>query len=106
MGSVSLDRVLSCPTLPSLPGVAIKMLELVRQPGCTADKIAQVIQNDPALAAKVLKTVNSSYYGLPKACPNITRAVALLGMNTVKSLTLGLSLVDVAKGDVQQFDLA
>lgn len=106
MGSVSLDRVLSCPTLPSLPGVAIKMLELVRQPDCTADKIAQVIQNDPALASKVLKTVNSSYYGLPKPCPNITRAVALLGMNTVKSLTLGLSLVDVAKGDVQQFDLA
>lgn len=105
MESVSLDRVLACPNLPSLPEVAIKMLELVRQPDCTADKIAQVIQNDPALASKVLKTVNSSYYGLPKPCPNITRAVALLGLNTVKSLTLGLSLVDVCKGPAQKLDL-
>lgn len=105
MTAKMLERVLSCPTLPSLPGVAISMLELLRQPTCTADKVAELIQNDPALASKVLKTVNSSYYGLSKPCPTISRAVSFLGMNTVKSLTLGLSLVDVGKGTDSGFDL-
>ncbi|MBX3375400.1 MAG: HDOD domain-containing protein [Phycisphaeraceae bacterium] len=105
MTSKMLDRVLNCPTLPSLPGVAVAMLELLRQPSCTADKVANLIQNDPALASKVLKTVNSSYYGLSKPCPTISRAVSFLGMNTVKSLTLGLSLVDVGRSVDSGFDL-
>src|SRR5262245_21199013 len=105
MDSKALDRVLSCPSLPSLPGIAIKLLELMRQRTCSVDKIAQVIQNDPALTSKVLRTVNSSYYGLSKPCPNITRAVTFLGINTVKSLTLGLSLIDLGRSAGQGFDL-
>ena len=62
-------------------------------------------QNDPALAAKVLRTVNSSYYGLSKPCPTISRAVSFLGLNTVKSLTLGLSLVDIGQSVEAGFDL-
>ncbi len=106
MDPKALDKVLNCPSLPSLPGVAISMLELMRQPSCTADKVADLIQNDPALASKVLRTVNSSYYGLSKPCPTISRAVSFLGMNTVKSLTLGLSLVDVGRSTDAGFDLA
>ena len=81
------------------------MLEMMRQPGSSAERIAHVIQNDPALASKVLRTVNSSYYGLSKPCPNITRAVALLGINTVKSITLGLSLVEMGRSAGEGLEL-
>lgn len=98
MGSVPIDRVLSCPSLPSLPGVALKVLELTRDPDVRLDALARAIENDPALASRVLRTVNSSYYALSKPCPTIGRALGFLGLNTVKSLVLGFSLVDSARG--------
>ncbi|MCA9283609.1 MAG: HDOD domain-containing protein, partial [Phycisphaerales bacterium] len=95
MNNAALDRVLKCPTLPSLPGVAMEVLELTRDKNVPLRRIAEVVQNDQALAVKILKTVNSSYYGLRKPCPTISRAMAYLGIETVKSLVLGFSLIDV-----------
>lgn len=97
MAPPTLDRVLNCPTLPTLPAVALKVLELTRDPRISIVRIAQTVQNDPALAGKVLKTVNSSYYALSKPCPNIGRAMSLLGLNTVKSIVLSFSLVDTTR---------
>lgn len=90
----SLDRVLSCPTLPTLPAVAVRVLELTRDPNVTVAKLAQLVQADPSLSAKVLRTVNSSLFGLPAPCSKIDRALGLLGLNTIKSLVLGFTLVE------------
>src|SRR5262245_29063791 len=108
MAPRALENVLACPNLPTLPGVAMRVLELTRDPGTSINKIAQVVQNDPALTAKVLKTVNSSYYGLAQPCPSIARAMGILGLNTVKAIVLGFSLVDTTKraGPDDRFDLA
>lgn len=92
-----LDEVLSCPTLPTLPSVAAEIIELTSDRDVPMKRIAQCVQRDQALAGKVLKTVNSSYYGLLTPCCSIERAMAFLGMNTVKSLVLGFSLVDVTR---------
>jgi diguanylate cyclase (GGDEF)-like protein len=103
-----MDRVLAYPSLPSLPGVAVRVLELTRNPKVSMQEIAQTVSMDPALATKVLKTVNSSYYGLPQPCPSIPRAMSMLGMNTVKSIVLGFSLVEMTKsvaGAGEAFDL-
>jgi len=91
------DKVLSCPTLPTLPGVAVRVLDLTSKPGISLSTIAQTVQNDPALAAKVLRTVNSSYYALSTPCPTISRAMTFLGINAVKAIVLGFSLADVTK---------
>lgn len=91
------EEVLSCPTLPSLPVVAMQVLELTSDPDVPLKKIAECVQRDQALAGKVLKTVNSSFYGLSTPCGSIDRAMAFLGLNTVKSLVLGFSLVDVTR---------
>lgn len=96
-GTAVLERVLACPSLPSLPGVAIKVLELTRDPQVSISKIAELVQNDPAMASKVLKTINSSFYGLTQPCPSILRAMSLLGLNTVKAIVLSFSLVDSSK---------
>ena len=101
-----LDDVVSCPSLPSLPVVAAEVIELTGDPNVSMKKIAQCVQKDQALAGKVLKTVNSSFYGLATPCGSIERAMAFLGMNTVKSLVLGFSLVDMTRvGAEGGFDL-
>lgn len=90
----SIQDVVSCPQLPSLPAIASQVLELTSSPDVPIRDIAEVVQNDQALAAKILKTVNSSFYGLTTPCPTIKRAMSYLGLNTVKSLVLGFSFVD------------
>lgn len=90
----TLEEILSCPTLPSLPAVAVRVIELTRDENVSLDELALTIQNDQGLAAKVLRTVNSSYYGLREKCSTIRKALVLLGLNAVKSLALGFSLVE------------
>ncbi len=105
--SAVLDKIISCPSLPSLPAVAIEVLELTRDPNVSIKEIAKVVENDQAIAAKVLRTINSSYYGLASPCPTIQRAMGYLGLNTVRSLVLGFSLVDSFKNTNSEgaFDL-
>ena len=93
----TLDQVLTCGSLPSLPTVAAEILELTSDPDVHLKKIAESVSRDQALAGKVLKTVNSSFYGLSKPCGSIERAMGYLGLNTVKSLVLGFSLVDITR---------
>ena len=93
----SIEHVLSCKNLPTLPTVAVEVLELTRNPNIPMDRISKAVQNDAALTAKVLRTVNSSYYGLSKKCSTLGRALGYLGLNTVKSVVLGFCLVDSTK---------
>jgi diguanylate cyclase (GGDEF)-like protein len=67
--------------------------------------LAETIQNDQALTAKVLKTVNSSLFGLRQKCSNINQAIIMLGMSAVKTLALGFSLVSAIKDSAEGFDL-
>lgn len=105
MSKYSLDNVMMCPNLPSLPAVAVRLLELTSDPDVAMSDIAKLVQQDQALAAKVLKTVNSSFYGLSSPCSSIDRAMGYLGLNTVKSLVLGFSLVETTKSVESDFDL-
>lgn len=93
MDSELLQDILNCPTLPSLPAVAVRVLELTGNPDVRMGELSDTIQADQALAAKILRTVNSSFYGLRKRCTSIDKALVLLGLGPVKSLVLGFSLV-------------
>lgn len=93
MSSSLLEQILQCPSLPSLPAVALKVLEQTNDPNITFKEMAKTIQNDQGLSAKVLKTVNSSFYGLRQRCTTIEKAISMLGMAPVKSIVLGFSLV-------------
>ncbi|UCD74237.1 MAG: GGDEF domain-containing protein [Phycisphaerales bacterium] len=94
---IGMEDVVACPALPSLPAIAVQVLDLTADPTVRLEEIARVVGNDQALVGKILRTVNSSYYSLSKPCPSISRAMAYLGLNTVKALTLGFSLVDVTR---------
>jgi len=88
-----LDRVLQSPRLPSLPTIALEVIELVQQQDVNIKQIANTIQHDPALSSKILKTVNSSFYAQAHSISTVSHALVVLGLNAVKTLALGFSLV-------------
>jgi putative nucleotidyltransferase with HDIG domain len=57
-----------------------------------------VISNDPALCSRILKVVNSSFYGLPGQIGSINRAIVLLGLNAVKNIAISASLAKLFRG--------
>lgn len=78
--------------IATLPAVALKILRLADDPDSTIDDLNQVIKCDPALCTRILKVVNSSFYGLPRQIGSIDRAVLLLGLNAVKNIAIAVSL--------------
>ncbi len=97
MENSRLQQVLESPRLPSLPAVAIRIIDLVQQPDVTVAELADAIAVDPALAGKVLKTANSPMYAQARGISRLRDAVMLLGLRTVKTLALGFSLIDQLK---------
>lgn len=92
------DRIRQCPSLPSLPAIAIQVLELAQQPDVNINEIATTISKDPALSSKILRTVNSSFYGRSQAISTVSNALVILGLQSVKTLVLGFSLVSNLSG--------
>jgi HD-like signal output (HDOD) protein len=72
--------------MPSLSVTMMKVLEICNSPEASPDDLNRVISLDPVLAGKVLRLVNSAYYSLRTPVQSLTRAVMLLGINTVKNL--------------------
>lgn len=81
--------------LPTLPQVAAKIMRLIDDPNTSAQDVHRVMSRDPALAGKMLKLVNSAFYGLPHKVSNLNQAIVLLGFNTIKSLALSVSVFGV-----------
>jgi diguanylate cyclase (GGDEF)-like protein len=86
-------RLKACRSLPSVPAVAIKIMELCEQDDVGMPEVAAVLARDPALAAKVLKIANSAIYGVRSQVTTLDRAIAIMGINAVLSLSLSFSLV-------------
>lgn len=84
------DRVLARITQPPPSPVATKILEVVRDERAGARNLAEVINKDQAFTARILKLVNSAYYGLMQKVTTVSRAVSVLGFDTIRSLALTL----------------
>lgn len=74
--------------LPSLPNIYGDLTDALESPNCGATEISAVVCRDPALAAKVLQLVNSSFFGLPRQVTSLPEAVSFLGVATLRSLVL------------------
>ena len=76
----------------------MKIIGLVEDPDSTAQDLNKVISNDPALGTRILKVVNSVFYGLPRQIGSINRAIVLLGLNAVKNIAIAASLAKLFRG--------
>lgn len=84
--------------IATLPEITVKVVELVESPKSTAQDLHKVISGDPALCSRILKVVNSSFYGLPGQIASINRAIVMLGLNAVKNIAIAASLAKLFRG--------
>jgi HD-like signal output (HDOD) protein len=84
--------------IATLPEITLRIIELVESPTSTAQDLNKVISNDPALCSRILKVVNSAFYGLPGQIGSINRAIVLLGLNAVKNIAIAASLAKLFRG--------
>lgn len=85
-------------TMGTLPMIFHKLVDVVNDPTSSALDAAEVIEKDPELAVRLLKIVNSSFYGMRAKVESVSRAVAIIGGNQLLSLAVGLSVVTTFKG--------
>ena len=74
--------------LPSLSSTYTSLTQAVRDPNATLNQVADIVEQDVAMSAKVLQLVNSAFFGLARRITCLQGAVAYLGMETVKNLAL------------------
>ena len=85
-----LDRIRDIPTLPVMVMEANRLLE---DPNTSVANICAIIEKDQAMAMKILKLVNSSFYGLPSQISTIRNAIIVLGYNTVRNVIMTLTIM-------------
>ena len=99
MSSPDLQKIVArIDDLPTLPRTVLKITELVNNPRTSAKDIARIITDDQVLTARLLKLVNSSFYGFPQRISTVNTAIVLLGFDAIRSLLLTTSVFDLFAG--------
>ncbi len=85
--------------MPSLSTTSTKVLEICNRPNSSPNDLNRVISLDPVLTGRVLKLINSAYHYIPREVTSLTRAIILLGFNTVKNLALSMVVLNSLGGE-------
>lgn len=81
--------------LPTIPIVAQEILSLVNNDLTSVSKLEKIVENDPAISAKVLSVANSAFFGIHVPTKTLNSAIIRIGFNNVKNIALGISLMTV-----------
>ena len=93
---ISIDNIISkISTLPTLPTVYSKLTEAIEDPNNTVEQISKIISADQASVFKILKIVNSPFYGFRGKIDTISQAIFYLGFNEVRNIVLALSVINM-----------
>jgi putative nucleotidyltransferase with HDIG domain len=84
-------------TLPSLPSTLGRIMEMVNDPSVQLGELGKVIARDPSLSLKVLRLVNSAFFGLRDKVTSVERAVVLIGLKPVRNVVLTASVFETLK---------
>ncbi len=82
-------------SLPTLPHVVEKFATMVESPDVTAKDVGKLISSDQVLSSKVLRLVNSPFYGFPGRISSISHAIILLGFDVIKGVVFSASVFDL-----------
>lgn len=85
-------------TLPSLPTTVVRVMQMLDDPDISLQDVGKAIAQDPALAFKSLRLVNSAFYALRDKVNSVERGVVLLGIKVVRDLVITASVFDTLKG--------
>jgi putative nucleotidyltransferase with HDIG domain len=84
--------------MPSLSTTVGKVMEICSRTDASPNELNKVISLDPVLTGQVLKLINSAYYSLVSKVTSLTRAITMLGMNTVKNMALSTAIIRTVAG--------
>lgn len=84
-------------SIPTLPAILTELSRRMEDPKTSSEDLAQVIQQDQAISSKVLKLVNSPFYGYSGRIHTINQGIVILGFNAIKNLVLSTSVMEVFK---------
>ncbi|MCM8525494.1 MAG: HDOD domain-containing protein [Lentisphaeraceae bacterium] len=88
----------NCPELSTLPEVYHKLNEAINSPNCTTGIISRIISQDPILTMKVLRMVNSAFYGFPQEIEDIPQAILIIGLQQLNDLVLANTVISLFDG--------
>lgn len=91
-------RVARTPGLGMLPQVTTQILKLVDNPNASPRQVGALIERDAGLASKLLKTANSSYYGMPGKVRTVSQAISVMGLSAVRSVIVSQVYQQMAGG--------
>lgn len=98
MSQANLDAIYSqIDSLPSLPTIVSKVLEVTGDPESSANDLMRAILPDQSMCATILKIANSAFFGLPRQVSTLEKAVMVLGFNEVKNIVLGKAVFNSFK---------
>lgn len=84
--------------LATLPTVTLRIMRLADDPAATGDALDRLLATDPALGARVLRVVNSAFYGLPGSVNTTGAAIVRLGFAAIRSIAIAASLTRMFRG--------
>ena len=96
---LDITQLKHCKTLPTLPTVALRLIDLAEKNTSTLDDFAEIVKYDPALVGKLLRAANSPFYGQWRKVTGLSDAIGLMGLNATISLSLSFSLRGLSDGD-------
>jgi HD-like signal output (HDOD) protein len=91
------DLVSSTGDLAALPTTVVRLLDLLKDQTCAADKVVEVLDQDGAMTANVLKLANSAFYGVRGTVSTTRQALVMLGNRAVVSLAFATGMVPVMR---------
>jgi len=94
-----LSTIENLSSIPTLPAVIERLTRLLQNPKTSAEEVGKAITTDQTLASKVLRLVNSAFYGFPGRISTITHAIVILGFSTVKNVVLTTSILDAFRNN-------
>ncbi|MBX3438394.1 MAG: HDOD domain-containing protein [Planctomycetaceae bacterium] len=83
--------------LATLPEITHRIVMLTGDPQASVGSLQAIIKHDPVLSARILRVVNSPFYGVPGEVGTIDRAIVMLGLNAVKNIAIAASLDKVIR---------
>jgi putative nucleotidyltransferase with HDIG domain len=94
--------------LPTLSTVALQVGRMLQDINISAQDIARIIQNDQSIVTKMLKLVNSAFFGFSTKVSSVQHALMLLGFNTVRNAVISIDVINVLniKGKIKGFDIS
>lgn len=81
--------------LPALPNVVMQVIQATERETISTSEIEKLLASDPAITAKLLKVVNSAYFGLPRQIVNVNQTIAILGLLQVRNLVMSIGVLNV-----------